>query len=141
MSGTLRRKKGKTRLVSFFHQVRKENALKSIKAVKELELTDRKISKSLLSSKCTCMLFSQWECSHLQAVIQAATVLLKMLLSGMRLADLYCISYIFYCMFISRTFHCNLVSFLKIGNQVCLLNKTVMSLVLRHPREITNSVT
>ena len=71
MSGTLRRKKGKTRLVSFFHQVKKENPLKSIKAVKELELTDRKISKSLLSSKCTCMLFSQWECSHLQAVIQA----------------------------------------------------------------------
>ena len=121
--------------------MRKENALKSIKAVKELELTDRKISKSLLSSKCTCMLFSPWECSHLQAVIQAATVLLKMLLSGMRLADLNCISYIFYCMVTSRTFHCNLVSCLKIGNQVCLLNKTVMSVVLLHPRETTNRVT
>ena len=35
MRGTLRRKKDKTRLVLFLHQVKKENALKSIKTVTE----------------------------------------------------------------------------------------------------------
>ena len=38
MSGTLRLKKDKTRLVLFPHQVKIENALKSIKTVTELEL-------------------------------------------------------------------------------------------------------
>ena len=52
MRGTLRRKKDKTRLVLFPHQVKIENALKSIKTVTELELTDRNVSKCLLSSNC-----------------------------------------------------------------------------------------
>ena len=69
MSGTLRRKKDKTRLVLFFHRVQIENTLKSIKAVKELELTDLNVSKSLLSSNRTYILLLPQECSHSRPVM------------------------------------------------------------------------
>ena len=66
MRGTLRRKKDKTRLVLFPHQVKIENALKSIKTVTELELTDRNVSKSLLSSNWSYILLLVC-CSHKNA--------------------------------------------------------------------------
>ena len=74
------------------------------------------------------------ECSHLQPVMwtQAAV------------GNFYCITYIFYCMFTSRSFHCNLVSCRqnrKRDMHNCLLHKTVMNLFLLHPRETPNNVT
>ena len=59
--------KDKTRLVSFFYRVKIENSLKSMKTVKELQLTDRKVSKSLILLRVT-MLLPQ-ECSRLQQVM------------------------------------------------------------------------
>ena len=61
--------KDKTRLALFFHRVQIENTLKSIKAVKELELTDLNVSKSLLSSNCTYILLLPQECSHSRPVM------------------------------------------------------------------------
>ena len=59
--------KDKTRLVSFFYRVKIENSLKSMKTVKELQLTDRKVSKSLILLRVTMLLpqgyVSQW-CEH-----------------------------------------------------------------------------
>ena len=61
--------KDKTRLALFFHRVQIENTLKSIKAVKELELTDLNVSKSLLSSNCTYIMLLPQECSHSRPVM------------------------------------------------------------------------
>ena len=59
--------KDKTRLVSFFYRVKIENSLESMKTVKELQLTDRKVSKSLILLRVTMLLpqgyVSQW-CEH-----------------------------------------------------------------------------
>ena len=64
--------KDKTRLVSFFYRVKIENSLKSMKTVKELQLTDRKVSKSLILLSVT-MLLPQ-ECSRLQPVMWTQAV-------------------------------------------------------------------
>ena len=74
------------------------------------------------------------ECSHLQPVMwtQAAV------------GNFYCITYIFYCMFTSRSLHCNLVSCRqnrKPDMHNCLLHKTAMNLFLLHPKETPNNVT
>ena len=61
--------KDKTRLALFFHRVQIENTLKSIKAVKELELTDLNVSKSLLSPNCTYIMLLPQECSHSRPVM------------------------------------------------------------------------
>ena len=66
--------KDKTRLAWFFHRVQIENTLKSIKAVKELELTDLNVSKSLLSSNCTYILLLPQECSHSRPVMWTQAV-------------------------------------------------------------------
>ena len=66
--------KDKTRLALFFHRVQIENTLKSIKAVKELELTDLNVSKSLLSSNCTYIMLLPQECSHSRPVMWTQAV-------------------------------------------------------------------
>ena len=126
--------------------------LKSIKAVKEVEVEviDRKVSKSLLSSNCTYILLCVC-CSYKNARIYSQRCEHRLLdrfaenaIVRNAFGNFYCISYIFYCMFTSRIFHCNLVSGRqnrKADMRNCLLHKTVINLVLLHPREITNNVT
>ena len=91
MSGTLRRKKDQTRLVLLFHRgkIKKCIEINKLKQLKNWNLPIVMLA-SLFSVQTepdtvTCMLLPQ-KCSHLQVNTGCSTVLLEMLLSGMRLA-------------------------------------------------------
>ena len=126
MRGTLRRKKrqNKIGIISSPSEDRKcteinkdgnrksihWKSLKSIKVVKELELTDRKVSKSLLSSKCTYILLRVC-CSHKNARIYSQWCEHRLLdrytenaIVRNAFGNFYRRSYIFYCMLASRIF-------------------------------------